>query len=65
MDLTAAELDVGGIAWPVTGWNGDGPSGHHREGQLRFDAAGTATGTARLVLVGFPEPVAVSWELNR
>lgn len=65
MDLTAAELDVGGIAWPVTGWDGDGPSGHHREGELRFDAAGSPTGTARLVLAGFPEPVAVSWELNR
>ena len=65
MDLTAAELDVGGITWPVAGWDGDGPSGHHREGELRFDAAGSATGTARLVLAGLPEPVAVSWELNR
>ncbi len=64
MDLAAAELEVAGTSWPVTGWDGDGPSGHHREGELRFEAAGPATGTARLALPGFPEPVVVTWELG-
>ena len=64
MDLAAAELVVASASWPVNGWDGDGPSGHHREGDLRFDAAGPATGTARLVLPGFSEPVEVTWELE-
>lgn len=64
MDLAAAELEVAGTSWPVAGWAGDGPSGHHREGELRFEAAGPATGTARLTLPGFPEPVEVTWELE-
>jgi hypothetical protein len=64
MDLGAAELEVAGTSWSVTGWDGDGPSGHHREGELRFEAAGPATGTAWLVLPGFPEPVEVTWELE-
>ncbi len=64
MDLGAAELEVAGTSWPITGWDGDGPSGHHRQGELRFEAAGQATGTARLTLPGFPEPVEVTWELE-
>ena len=64
MDLTTAELEVAGVSWPVTGWDGDGPSGHHREGELRFEAAGPATGTARLALPGFPEAVEITWELE-
>ena len=64
MDLAAAELSVGDTSWPVAGWDGDGPGGHHREGDLRFDAAGAAVGTARLTLPGFSEPVEVTWELE-
>ena len=64
MDIAAAELEVAGVSWPVTGWDGDGPNGHHREGELRFEAAGPATGTARLALPGFPEPVEITWELK-
>ncbi len=64
MDLTTAELVVAGTSWPVAGWDGDGPSGHHREGELRFGAAGPATGTVRLALPGFPEPVEITWELE-
>lgn len=64
MDLTAAELEVDGMPWPVAGWDGDGPSGHHREGDLRFEAGGAAVGIARLVLPGFPEPAEVTWELE-
>ena len=64
MDLSAADLEVAGTPWPIADWAGDGPGGHHREGELRFEAAGPATGTARLVLAGFAEPVAVTWELG-
>jgi hypothetical protein len=63
-DLTEATLQVGGVTWPVGGWSGDGPGGHHRDGQLSFEPAGPASGGARLALVGFPEPVDVSWELE-
>lgn len=65
MDLSTATLDVGGVRWPVAGWDGDGPGGHHREGTLRFDAGGSPAGTARLQLAGFPEPLVITWELGR
>lgn len=61
-DLTRASLEVDGVAWPVEAWSGDGPGGHHREGELRFASAGSPTGTVRLVLPDFPEPVDVTWE---
>ncbi len=59
-----ASTDVSGVAWPVESWSGDGPGGHHREGELRFGSGGAATGTARLALPGFPEPVEVTWDLG-
>ena len=64
MDLTRSRLDVGGTAWKVAGWTGDGPSGHHREGKLRFSATSPDEGTARLTLAGFPEAVEVTWDLG-
>lgn len=65
MDLAGgARLAVGGTAWPVVAWDGDGPSGHHRSGTLRFDPAGAAAGTARLTLGGFAEPVVADWTLG-
>ena len=63
-DLTRARLDVDGRAWSVDGWSGDGPSGHHREGELRFRPAGAATGTATLTILELPKPVEASWELD-
>ena len=64
MDLAAsAVLDVDGQRWPVAGWSGDGPGGHHRAGNLRFDQGGAARGTARLTIAGFPKPVEVTWDL--
>jgi hypothetical protein len=63
-DLTRATLEVDGISWPVEVWSGDGPGGHHREGDLRFASNGAATGTARLALQGFSEPVEVTWEIE-
>ena len=66
MDLVAgAELVVGGTRWQTASWNGDGPSGHHREGSLRFDAGGPAVGAVELTLAGFAEPVSSQWTLGR
>ena len=59
-----ARLEVGGAAWPATAWDGDGPGGHHREGTLTFAATGPATGSVRLTLAGFGEPVEATWELH-
>lgn len=63
-DLTkSASLDVGGVAWTVSGWSGDGPGGHHREGTLAFTPGGPAAGAVRLVITALPEPVDVAWTL--
>ena len=65
MDLVAgARLTVGGATWPAAAWAGDGPSGHHRAGTLRFGPAGPAAGEVRLVLDGFAEPVEARWTLD-
>lgn len=64
LDLTtSSQLDVGGTAWAVEGWSGDGPGGHHRTGQLGFTAKGPAQGTATLRISGLPKPVEASWDL--
>ena len=66
MDLVAgARLVVNETTWPANAWDGDGPSGHHREGRLRFDSAGAATGPVELSLDGFTVPVAAQWTLGR
>ena len=59
-----ARLVVGETPWPVVTWSGDGPGGHHREGELRFTAAGPAAGIATLIIEGLPEPVSATWELG-
>ncbi len=65
LDVAAgAVLNVGGTVWPTSGWSGDGPSGHHRTGQLRFTAGGPATGTATLTISGLPAPVEARWVLG-
>lgn len=62
-DLTRATLEVAGTVWPAAEWRGDGPGGHHREGELSFDAAGQASGVVILRLDALPEPVEARWEL--
>ena len=58
MDIAAsAVLDVNGESWVVAGWSGDGPSGHHRAGELRFEPGGSARGTARLTIAGSGLPM--------
>ena len=59
-----ARLVVGGAAWPALAWSGDGPGGHHREGELRFTASGPAAGTVTLSIDGLPEPVSATWDLG-
>ena len=59
-----ATLTVAGTAWTAATWSGDGPSGHHREGTVRFAAAGPAQGAAVLNLGGLPGPVTATWTLG-
>lgn len=64
LDVAAgATLTVDGVAWPTKGWDGDGPSGHHREGELRFAAAGPMQGDAILSIVGLSDPVTFRWPI--
>lgn len=58
----AATLVVNGKTWPVQGWSGSSAGGHHREGELRFAAAGPPSGTVRLTITGLPEPVEAVWD---
>ncbi len=68
IDLTmnlaqGGSLTVGSTPWGSATWSGDGPSGHHREGTLRFPATGPATGRVVLTLAGLPAPVRLEWTL--
>ena len=59
-----ARLVVGETPWPAAEWSGDGVGGHHREGELRFSAAGPAEGIATLSIDGLPEPVIATWDIG-
>ena len=59
-----AHLVVGETPWPTEQWSGDGVGGHHREGELRFSAAGPAQGIATLSIDGLPEPVIATWDIG-
>lgn len=62
LDVAAqAELAVDGIAWADPAWEGDGPSGHHREGTLRFSPRGGAAGQIMLTIGGLAAPVTARW----
>ena len=60
-----ARLVVGETPWPAVAWSGDGQGGHHREGELRFTAAGPVAGVATLRIDGLPEPVSATWDVGR
>lgn len=60
----SAALAVGGSQWAGAAWSGAGPGGHHREGTLRFDPGGPATGPAVLTITGLPAPVTATWSLG-
>ena len=59
-----AVLTVSGTAWPTEAWDGDGPGGHHREGELRFAAGGPPEGEAVLTIAGLSEPVTFRWQVG-
>lgn len=59
-----ARLEVDGIEWAGAAWTGDPPGGHHREGELSFEAAGPARGSAVLTIRGFADPIQASWTLG-
>jgi len=61
---TATRLEVDGVVWPLTRWSGDGPGGHHRQGQLSFRPGGPAIGSAHLTIAGLPGPVDMVWDLT-
>lgn len=54
-------LEVDGVEWTSAAWSGDPPGGHHRSGELTFDANGAAAGTVTLTIDGFGEPVEATW----
>ena len=58
---TIANLQVGGIEWPVDNWKGDPAGGHHRSGILAFVAAGPVEGEITINLEGFSAPAAATW----
>ena len=65
VDLAAAgALTVAGTSWPVSEWEGDPPGGHHRAGQLAFDAAGPVDGSVKLAIGGLPAAVEFSWTVQ-
>ena len=68
LDLDVARgavLTVGGSTWPTDAWEGDGPGGHHRAGELRFAAGGPPEGEAVLTVTGLSEPVTFRWQVRR
>jgi len=67
-DLLKAAVLVadGGASSTPTGWQGDGPGGHHRKGVLRFKpaAASPATIELRLQRSGEAAPRVFRWQLR-
>lgn len=57
-------LVVDGVEWTGATWSGDPPGGHHREGELTFEATGPAAGSATLSIGGFSAPVEAIWTLG-
>ena len=58
----AARLVVDGVEWFDGRFTGDGPGGHHREGMLRFRAAGPRQGAIRLTIDAFGDSVTARWQ---
>lgn len=56
-----ATLVLDGVEWEGVAWVGDPPGGHHRSGELTFEASGEATGSVVLSIGGFTEPVEATW----
>ena len=64
-DLASTSLlEVDGVGWTGASWSGDPPGGHHREGELTFEAGGPVASSAILSIGGFSGPVEASWTLS-
>jgi len=64
VDLTRTSvLVVEGVEWTGATWSGDPLGGHHRGGELTFEASGPTTGSAVLSIDGFSAPVKAEWTL--
>lgn len=59
-----ASLEVGGREWTRPAWEGSPPGGHHRGGELSFEAAGPARGEVILSIDGLPQLVEATWTLG-
>lgn len=59
----SAQLQIGGVAWARPRWQGDGPGGHHRSGELRFAPGGPVKGAIRLTINGLARPATVEWKV--
>jgi hypothetical protein len=57
-------LEVDGVEWSGVTWSGDPPGGHHRGGELTFEASGPATGSIVLSIDSFSAPVQANWTLS-
>ena len=57
-------LEVDSVEWTGATWSGDPPGGHHRGGELTFEANGSATGSVVLSIDGFSAPVQADWTLS-
>lgn len=62
--VTSSALEVDGVNWSQATWSGDPPGGHHRQGELAFEAYGDAAESATLSIGGFEAPVEASWSLS-
>ncbi len=59
-----ASLQVGGTSWGRGVWVGDGPGGHHRQGELRFEPGGPPTGHVRLEIGGLSASAVAHWRVQ-
>ncbi len=57
-------LEVNGVEWTGATWSGDPAGGHHRGGELAFEASGPAAGSVVLSIGGFSAPVQTTWTLS-
>jgi len=62
LDLAgAARLRVNDSTVGDASWDGQGPGGHHREGQLRFTTPVPAGATVELRITGLPQDATGTW----
>jgi hypothetical protein len=58
---TSARLRVNDTTTDKASWDGSGPSGHHREGTLRFTTPVPTGATVELRITGLPVDATATW----